>query len=321
MSGPPSSSAARRARPPARVGGAARLVGLARTSYLEATRQPIYGAALLGGLVAVALAPALAVFAIGEADAFVLDLGASALLSFSAFLAAVAVGAGAAERFGDGTTGLLLTHPVGPGTVLLGQLLGGALALFQAGLLLSLVLLWAVRHGPQELHWGVLSCALAAGSGAALWGARASLARRPFQPAALRAATVLFPLAFVISLRLGPSAEPLGRWASTLPAAPSAAYLAVLAGLPFAGLGLLLATRLGAGASAAGTLLAFLAASLPSPYPTPLPDLQLFWVGDAAYSGASVPGGYLGAMTLYALAYALGCAVLGGASLSAREVA
>ena len=56
------------------------------------------------------------------------------------FLAAVAVAAGAADRLSDGTTTLVLTHPVSSLTVLLGQFLGASLALGQAGVLLTVVL-------------------------------------------------------------------------------------------------------------------------------------------------------------------------------------
>lgn len=315
------------------------VIGLSRTQYLELIRQPIYGVVLAFGLALVALSPALAVFSLGKAEALVLDLGASALLFFAVLLAAVAVGPNAAERLRDGTTALVLTHPVGVFTCLVGQLLGALAALTQAGLLLSFVLLWAVRNGADTLHKGVLFPSLLALGLALAWGVRASLEQRSFQASAIWAATLLFPPAYYLSTWLGPEGAALVQRADGSDTAWAAASLAVLAALPFAALSLALATRLGAAATATLTLLVFLLSSLvQGPLAPPeavetiwnaidprwltvlLPDLQLHWVGDAGYSETPVPIDYVAQVAMACCLYALGALGLGAFLLEGREL-
>jgi hypothetical protein len=312
-------------------------LALARTQYLELIRQPVFGVVLAFGLALVALSPALAVFSIGRAEALVLDLGASALLFFSVFLAAVAVGGGAAERLADGTSSLLLTRPIGPTTLLAGQLLGAGVALIQVGLILGCVLLWTVRNGPDRIHWGVAGPFLVWLGLSLAWGIRSSLARRSFQSAALTAATALILPAFAVSRHLAGDLSPLASAVPAHPVGPSAAALAILAALPFAGLSLALATRLGATATATLTLLAFILASLvQGPLAPPpaegwgivdprqlsllLPDLQLYWIGDAAYAGREVPADYVASVALYSVLYAGGALGVGGFLLAGREL-
>jgi ABC-type transport system involved in multi-copper enzyme maturation permease subunit len=328
--------------PPALAAWVGRALGIARTQYLELTRQPVFGVTLAFGMVLVALSPALAVFSIGRAEALVLDLGASAALFFCVFLAATAVAAGAADRLSDGTTTLVLTHPIGSVTVLVGQLLGASLALGQAALLMTVTLLCAVRNGPDQLHLGVVlpfAVALAISLG---WGIRASLARKNLQAAVVEAATLLLPLAFLIGLSLDPRGDTVAaehfRLDPMLNTAVAAGTLTLFAALPFAALGLALSTRLGAGATAALTLLAFLLASLvQGPLAPPLletwtdlfdprwltillPDLQLYWIGDAAYTGTVVSWDYVAQVALTSGLYVVGALGLGGFLLEGREL-
>jgi hypothetical protein len=325
------------------------------------------------------------------------------MLFFGAFVAATAIAAGAAERLQDGTATLVLTRPVGPLAWLLGGLLGAALALAQTGTLLGTVLLFAARNGPDRLHPGVVWPALAAVLAALAWGLRASLARRAFQPAALGAATILLPLAYLAGLAVGPTGRVGGALDAPDPVALAAAALATLAALTYAGLGLCLATRLPAAAASALTLVAFVlgslveaAASSTSSAPTLavggallvlgwlwlvrvaladrlawgagvlllppagavyaalrwdrarapalaalaggalllvagrvpgagllallVPDVQLFWVADAAYSHALVPLDYVLLAAGYAGLYVTGALGVGAWLLAGREL-
>ncbi|MBX3471345.1 MAG: hypothetical protein KF878_31130 [Planctomycetes bacterium] len=241
--------------------GVSAVLGLAASQRREVTRQPVFGVGLALGAALIALSPALSVFALGRAEALVLDLGASAMLFFGAFIAATAVAAGVAERLGDGTATLVLTRPVGPLAFVVGGFLGAAAALLQAGLVLGLVLLLTARHGPQGLHLGVALPALVAAAGAVGWGTRATLVGRPFQPAALAGATALLPAAYLASLLLDPRAQPTAP-AAIDGTALAAAVLATLASLAFAALGTCLASRLAPAGAAALTLVGFVLGSL-----------------------------------------------------------
>ena len=406
------------------------VLAVARTQQREVTRQPVYAVVLLLGLTLVALSPALSVFSLGPAEVLVLDLGASTLLFVAVFLAAAAVAAGTSERLSDGTLLQVLTRPIGPVGTLLGTWLGASAALLQAALLMGVALQMAVRHGPHRAHWGVLVGALLALGGAAAWGVRQSLRERPFQPAALTAGTVLLPACYLLGLLWGPDLSLLAEPGMPDGTALAATWLAAMAAVAYAGLGLALATRLPPEGAAVLTLVGFLLGSvvqaglgpeaesigrllgggllvvgglwllaqafragpawgaqalllplglagalglLVSLPPaaeqwalllgTPLlwlpfalarwdeagppllvyaagllvlglgatvleggvltllvPDLQLFWIADAAYTGQLVPLAYCLEVSSSALLYALGALAVGGASLLGREL-
>jgi len=305
--------------------------GLTRTRYLELIRQPVFGVGLLVGLAMVALSPALAIFSLGDATALVLDLGASALLFFLVLLAALVVAAGSAERLADGTTSLVLTHPVSPVTVLLAEFYGAALALGQAALLLGIALAWAARNGPDHAHWGVLGGAGIALAVSLAWGVRASLGDRSFVAASINAATLLFPLAWTASQFVSGHGE-VGAFEAAPALAFEAAFFGWQAALTFAAAGICISTRLGAGASAGAVLLMFVLSSLvrgplgpeslgaASQLSLFLPDLQLYWVGDAAYAEKAIPSDYAVQVLLCTLLYVKLSLGLASFSLERREL-
>ena len=51
-----------------------------------------------------------------------------------------------------------------------------------------------------------------------------------------------------------------------------------------------------------------------------LPDLQLYWIGDAGYADKPVPGDYLAQVALCTLLYVLAVLGLAGYSLERREL-
>lgn len=379
------------------------LSGLAWTQRQELVRQPTFGVVLAVGVVAVALSPALALFALGRAEAVVLDLGASTVLFFGVFLAAAAVAAGTAERLQDGTTTLVLTKPVGPLGVLAGGFLGAALALVEAGVVLGSALLLATRNGPDARRDVVAVPGALALFLALAWGVRASVVRRTtaFQPAAHGALLLLLPLAYLVVLALDGS-HATGEHASHDATALAAATLATLAALAYAALGVCLGTRLPPAGAAVLTLVGFVLGSLvqaagrdagaapslalgaalavagwlwlvgvawhvsagwgaatllvlpgalfavshPARARGPLgllvaggvvlalgatlggtallslvvPDLQLYWVGDAAYGEVPVPASYVAEVALSTAAYCAGALGVGALVLGGREL-
>lgn len=325
---PRTSSGPSLAPKPSRLGV---LWGLTRTRYLELIRQPVFGVGLAVGIGMVALSPALAIFSLGDAGALVLDLGASALLFFLVLLAALVVAAGSAERLADGTTALVLSHPVSPVLVLLAEFFGAALALAQAAFLLGFALAWASRNGPDHIHWGVVA---GAGSGLVLaigWGIRASLGNRSFVAATISAATLVFPLAWIGSQFVGDHGA-LGAFEAAPPLAFEAALFGWQAALTFAAAGICVSTRLGAGAAAGAVLLMFVLSSLVrGPLGTEslghlsrisliLPDLQLYWVGDAAYAEKAIPADFTVQVAICTVLYVTAALGLASCWLERREL-
>lgn len=310
------------------------VLGLAASQLREVSRQPVFGVGVALGAALIALSPALAMFSLGRAEALVLDLGASAMLFFGALIAATAVATSTAERLQDGTATLVLTRPVGAFAWIAGGFLGSAAALLQAGVILGTVLLMVARNGPSTLHRGVIFPAVVAVLVSLAWGVRTSLAGRAFQPAALFAATWLLPVAYLGGLFIDRGVR-VGTPDAIDGVALTAATLATLAAIAFAALGTCLATRLTPAAAAALTLVGFVLASLVQPatgatstvgsvaagaLALVVPDLQLFWITDAAYTGALVPLDYVLGVAGYAALYVVGALGVGGWLLGGREL-
>ena len=207
-----------------------------------------------------------------------------------------------------------------------------ALALGQAAFVLGIALAWAARNGPDHFHWGVVGGAGASLCGALAWGLRASLRDKSFVAATISAATLLFPVAWLASQCIGPHGA-LVAYEPAPKLALEAALFGWQASLTFAAAGICLATRLGAGTAAGGTLLLFVLGSLVrGPLGTDsigalghlsllLPDLQLYWVGDAGYAEKPIPLDYLAQVLICTLLYTQIALGLASFSLERREFA
>lgn len=298
-------------------------LAIARTTARDALRSPVTLVVVLAGTLLTLAAPEVAVFTLGRAQAFVLDLGASTVLLALLFLAATAGALGTAERVQDGTALLVLTRTSGELDYVLGTFLGTGAVLGLGGWILGLALLHATSPGAS----GTGFVDLAALAGVAGLGVRASLRGGPPGPAVLTALGVLG------------AGDVLARFAlAGLPplagVTVAAAALGLLAGLAYAALGVALGVRLppalaasatlGAGilgaasAGLAGTSGSERAVTLLATF---VPDLSLFSVAEAAYADrGAVSIAYVLGVAGWTALYAAGALALGAVLLSRREL-
>src|SRR3954468_7131951 len=120
---------------------------LARTTARDGLRTPVTGVVLALGVALTLASPEVAIFTLGNARGFVLDLGASTVLLATLFLAATTGALSAAERVQDGTALLVLTKSVGPLEYVIGVFLGTAAVLGVAGYVLGLAVVHATVQG------------------------------------------------------------------------------------------------------------------------------------------------------------------------------
>jgi hypothetical protein len=282
----------------------ASLLAIARTTFTETLRAPVFGVGLAAGTALTATAPAFAFFALGREKAFGLDLAASSGTFTLLFLAAVAAGTGTSERLRGGTASLVLAGPTGRGSYVLGSWLGAAAALAVAGWILGLALIFAAGQACGRRGWGLELGAAAAAVAAAAWASRAGRAPGPWAWATLSLAGAL-----AIGTRLGFERAPSGSLEGL---AAVQAAVAVLGAVSYAALGAALATLLPPAAAGSGALvLALAGAALPAlaaraaerheslagpislVVAALIPDLQLFSVVEAAYGSSPPPFGYV----------------------------
>ena len=295
------------------------VVAIARTTAREALRAPVTGVVLALGVALTLASPEVAIFTLGDARGFVLDLGASTVLLATLFLAATTGALGAAERVQDGTALLVLTKSVSAFEYVLGTFLGTASVLAFSGLLLGLAVTHAVVRGAPGTGW-LDAVALAAALGA---GARASRAGRSFQTAALLALAPAGALAVLGRLALS-GGSPL------VPLAALGTLLSVLAGCAYLALGVLLAMRTPPAVAAAATLGAAVLGAASSGLAASrtatllrlfVPDLGFFSIGEAAYSDElSLPLALVASVALWTAVYSLAALALGAVLLDRREL-
>ncbi len=295
------------------------VLALARTTARDGLRAPVTGVVLALGVALTLASPEVAIFTLGDARGFVLDLGASTVLLALVFLAATTGALGASERVQDGTALLVLTKSVSAFEYVLGTFLGTAGVLAFAGWLLGLAVVHAATPGAPGTGWldaGTLAVALSL-------GVRGSRAGRPFHSAVFAALAVLGPLALFGRVALS-GLSPLA------PLAVLATVLSVLAGCAYLALGVLLATRLPPSVAASATLGAAVLGAASSGMGATravsflrlvVPDLGFFSIGEAVYSDElPLPVVYVASVALWTAVYALGALALGAVLLDRREL-
>ena len=293
------------------------VLALARTTARDGLRAPVTGVVLALGVALTLASPEIAIFTLGNARGFVIDMGAGTVLLATLFLAATTGALSAAERIQDGTALLLLTKMASPFEYVLGSFLGTATVLAIAGWLLALAIVHAAVPGAPGTGW-VDAVALAI---ALAHATRASRRGRSFQTAAIAALAVTGALAVLARVAMT-GLTPLA------PLAVAGALLSVLAGCAYLALGVLLAARLPGSIAAAATLgAAVLAAQGMVAAPVVLvlrllvPDLGFYSIGESAYADdPSVPLLYVGTLALFTAVYSLGALALAALLLDRREL-
>jgi hypothetical protein len=306
------------------------LLAIARVTFEEVVRQPMFGTIVLLTLIAIALSPVLAMFSFEDDVKLLKDFGSSTILLAGLFLAASGASAGVASDLESGTAATVLSKPVGRGTFLGGRFLGLALALALAVLLFSLALLLAEREGPptkaggRGLDWPVVAGGLGGGLLGLGIGAWASLrSGKPLGGVALKAGAVTLPAGFLLAALLDHA------WRPQRPFEGFDLLLAETCVLAFAGV--MLQAAIAAFLAAVvrrgvlpGLLVLFFAGLLIDGAPagwSPLPAFGVFSVGELFYEPrGDLPLLYIAGAAAYSAAYGCAALVLGAWILERREV-
>jgi ABC-2 type transport system permease protein len=316
--------------PPAAV--AMTLFAIARNSFLESIRQPVFVVLIVIGILALVLNVNVAAFTLEDDNKLLIDLGLSTLFLIGLLMAAFTATSVLTKEIENKTVLTVVSKPVSRPAVVVGKYLGVAGALGLGFWILSVIFLLAVRHRVQSsariddtfdmpvLVFGNLFALLAL----VFAGLANYLYRRPF------------PSVFAVSLGLAMSAalgivwcidrewqfqNPLVEWNEQLMIALGLVFQAILV---LAAVAIAASTRLGQVMTLMVCLGAFLvglvseyflgsavgdAATGPTwvrmicwPLYLAIPNLQFFWLADALTQGHPVTLRYLGLVTAYAAA-------------------
>ncbi len=123
------------------------LLTIARNTFTEAIRQPIFTVLVLLGMLALALNVSLAAYTFEDDNKILIDLGLSTVFLVGLFLAAFTATGVLAAEVESRTVLTVVSKPVARPLFVAGKLLGVAGAIALAFFVLSLVFAFTVRHG------------------------------------------------------------------------------------------------------------------------------------------------------------------------------
>ncbi|MCK6471741.1 MAG: ABC transporter permease subunit [Planctomycetes bacterium] len=122
------------------------LWSVARNTFTESIRQPVYAVLLLGTLALMALNPAITGYGFSEENKLLMDLGLGTLFLGGLLLAAFTATGVFSREIESQTVLTVVSKPVGRPTFVLGKFMGVAGALLVAYWVWAIAFLLAVRH-------------------------------------------------------------------------------------------------------------------------------------------------------------------------------
>ncbi|MFP4224142.1 MAG: ABC transporter permease [Phycisphaeraceae bacterium] len=123
------------------------LLTIARNTFTEAIRQPIFVVLVLLGLIAMVLNPAVVNYTLADDNKILTDIGLSTILLVSLFVAAFTASGVLSSEIESRTVLTVVSKPVARPIFVLGKYLGVAGAIAIAFLILSLMFVLTLRHG------------------------------------------------------------------------------------------------------------------------------------------------------------------------------
>jgi hypothetical protein len=299
---------------------ARQFMALAGLTAAECVRQPVHLLLTTTAVVLTGLAPMLAMHQFGEEGRLARDAGLALQLTIGLAVAVTAASAALSRERIEGTSGALLSKPVGRTVVFFGKYAGVAVVVTGFSVCALLATLMGERVSERFLDTPSFTgfvtdyptgirLLLAVPAAYAVAGAINYLTRRPFASVAFRSLLGLLGLALVLGAFLDRTGRPAAFGFQMDWRIVPAALLVTFALLAMAAFALTLSVRLGAVPTLA-VCAALLALGLVSAYlfrdegaATTLyrvtPDWQHFWMPDALRSGGTIPGSYVVQAGLY----------------------
>jgi len=318
-----------------------KLITIAKNTFVETLRQPVYGVIIATALLLLAVSPSLSMYTMDDDNKMLREIALSTLFLTSLFIAIFSASSAVSVEMENKTIMTVLTKPVQRPIFILAKFVGvlGAVAL---GHYLGTVgLLMTIRHGvlstASDTHdWTVIGAAGVIVVTTVLLSAFFNYVYDwKFTSTAIVVAAILatFALVFLALIdrawQFNPANNGINRldlYGSILLffAAVIIAALAVTISARFntivtlsacVGVFLLgLISDYAFGRLADTYLLARIARYL-------VPNLQVFWISDAIYEGSAVPLKYILVTALYASCYTAGILALAVALFQRRQVA
>ena len=285
---------------------------IAKNTFRESLREPIYLLVLLASLVLIGIYPLFTLFVFREQIKLVVDSAMATTMVFGWITAVLCASHAIAKEINNGTVLLLLSKPVRRPVFLMAKIAGILMALAVFCVLTCLATMISVRVAKDQFrldHTALLIYFAAIAASCAIGGIHNYLKRSSFPMAAVLALAVVLPVAWLIIYWIPVEGKRVGYTWSLVPALILVCYSVLTMGtlatalstrLDFVsnlivcsvifGVGLMSDYLLGRRADQSFTAAVLYGA---------IPNWQLFWMADALAAGKRIPWSYVGLGTIY----------------------
>lgn len=124
-----------------------KLFSIAKNTFTETIRQPIYAVILIIALLAIFISPSLTMYTLDNDNKLLRELGLSTLFLAGLFIAIFSASAAVTEEFETKTIITILSKPIRRPIFIIGKFLGVSAAVFLAYYICTIAFLMATRHG------------------------------------------------------------------------------------------------------------------------------------------------------------------------------
>lgn len=317
-----------------------RLLALAKNTFIETLRQPVYSIIIIAALLLFFISPSLTMYTMSDDSKLLREIGLSTLFLTSLFIAIFSASGAVTEEIENKTILTVLSKPVQRPIFIIAKFLGVCAAVTLAHYICTVALLMAIRYGVMESandlpDWTVITSAggaiiltfLLSAFFNYVYGWR-------FTATAVVLGGIFATLAMIFLLFIDPNWQfnPHENGINALDVYGS--VLLLMAAIVIVALAVAFSARFNIIITLSACLGIFLL-GLISDYTFGrfaethiwakigrflVPNLQIFWISDAIYEGSQVPFKYIIITSSYALCYTAAILFIAIAVFQRREV-
>jgi ABC-2 type transport system permease protein len=317
-----------------------KLFTIAKNTFIETLRQPIYSIIITAALLLFFISPSLTMYTMSDDNKLLREIGLSTLFLTSLFIAIFSASGAVAQEIENKTITTVLSKPVQRPIFIIAKFLGVTAAVALAHYICTIALLMSIRHGVLETvndthDWTVIGTAGVIVFAALLLSAFCNYAYDwKFSSTAIVLIGIFatFGIIFLTFIDKDWQFKPANNGFHAVDIYGS--ILLLLAALIIVALAVALSSRFNIVVTLSACIGIFLL-GLISDYTFGrfagthlwakigrflVPNLQIFWISDAIYEGNTVPAKYLLIGALYALCYTGAILALAVALFQRRQV-
>ena len=307
---------------------------IARNTFRECLREPIFFLLFLGAIILIGLFPSLSLFVFREQLKLVVDSSMATTLLFGLIGAVFCSSSAVSREISNGTVLLLLSKPVARWSFIIAKIAGIMLALTLLVFICNISTLISLRVAKDQFELEYLTFyiyygMIIAGMG---WGAfRNFYARKSFSASSIFAISILISITLVVVHFIPVEGKLMSVHTEVIPAL----LLLFFAVWVMVAITVMLSTRLDITANLLISSLLFFfglvadyffgasagSASLSAFLYAIIPNWQFFWMADALANKQAIPWDYVGWTALYTLFYISICTIIAVTLFNDKEIA